>query len=48
MPQSAQVATRACQQAIPKAIKLMPAMRLITTPAPAISAANNSRTTIDG
>src|SRR6266576_2332582 len=36
-------APRPGQQAIPNAIKLIPAMRLITTPAPAISAANNTR-----
>jgi hypothetical protein len=37
VPPSAQVATRAGQHAIPNAIKLMPAIRLITTPAPAIT-----------
>jgi hypothetical protein len=34
------------QQPTPSAIKLMPAMRLITIPALVISAPNNSRTTI--
>ena len=36
------------QQATPKAIRAMPATRLITIPAPAIWAPNNSRTTIGG
>ncbi len=36
------------QQANPSAIKLMPAIRLITIPAPGMSAPNNRRTTIGG
>src|SRR5882724_528253 len=48
MPQSARDTPPPGQQAMPSAIKAMPDMRLITVPAPAISAPNNSWITIGG
>jgi len=36
------------QQAIPKAIRLIPARRLMTIPAPVISEPNSRLTTIEG